>query len=487
MSTATELDAFRPFGPGWQRRFRRTFLCGMVTFALILGLAQFGFFLGIRDHFRDQVMKVDVELPHEVEIPRGFVFIDIDDEIYREWGSPALLPRDRLAELLHVSLISDAALVILDVDLSREQLEHDRAFEDLFEGLNPEPEAGAPGPDIILVRHLERPPGQMDGPFVLPTSPFDDVVGRSSRLHWAANGFSRSTDGIVRRLRHWEPVCHQGQPMIMPSAALLTAYSVTRQSNALNEEGLSHELASLGLPDCADGQEEPGSGRASLWIGENRVELDSAEPNQTIVFSLPASSGDHQYPTNRSAEGGYAVLTTLEARHLLDPRIADAGAPLLRDRIVVIGGTYADGRDTWLTPIGPMPGAIVLVNAIYSLWQHGTILELSIAHYLLIMGCICAAIFVLLELFRKQVGYEVFDVALGIFTTVLWFVVGYALFQLGAWMEFVLPIWALQMAYHGIKSRELKDALSELSSELSSANAGKPQRSSKTKKGGTRK
>lgn len=478
MTTTAEHELFRRFGPGWWKRLARTFLWGMGIYGLILLLGQFGFFSAMRDHFRDQLMRIDLTLPHDVQVPRGFIFVAIDDQAYRDWGSPAMLPRDRLADLLHVSLISNPALVILDVDLGRSQPEHDEDLQALFEQLDAQADDGEPGPHIILVRRLERPPGQMDGPFVLPESRYDDIVARSPRLHWAVHGLSVAADGLVRRVRHWEPVCYQDRPMLLPSAALLAAYSITNGDNTLNADGLAHELATLGLPDCASGQ-MPDGGHATVWIGEHRVDLDAAEPGQAIVFSLPATlSTDQNYPVNRRGDEEYYVLTMLDAQMLGDPRVIDTGTPLLSNRIVIIGGTYADGRDSWLTPIGSMPGALVLINSIFSLWQHGTVPELSIVYRVLIMAGICIVIFLFLEIFRAQGGYEIFDVIFGLITTAALYLIGYFLLKFGAWMEFLLPMWVIQFAYYGMKSRELRDALNQLSAEKTQT-----RRSSRTTSG----
>jgi len=38
---------------------------------------------------------------------------------------------------------------------------------------------------------------------------------------------------------------------------------------------------------------------------------------------------------------------------------------------MVIGASFAESRDRHLTPLGEMPGTLVLINAIQSLYQHG--------------------------------------------------------------------------------------------------------------------
>jgi hypothetical protein len=57
---------------------------------------------------------------------------------------------------------------------------------------------------------------------------------------------------------------------------------------------------------------------------------------------------------------------TLPAHHVVAaPHHVSSEA--VAGRIVIIGGSFADGRDIYGTPIGPMPGAFLLVNSVYSL------------------------------------------------------------------------------------------------------------------------
>lgn len=43
----------------------------------------------------------------------------------------------------------------------------------------------------------------------------------------------------------------------------------------------------------------------------------------------------------------------------------------LAGRVVGIGASFAESRDRHLTPLGEIPGALVLINAMQSLYRHG--------------------------------------------------------------------------------------------------------------------
>jgi CHASE2 domain-containing sensor protein len=62
------------------------------------------------------------------------------------------------------------------------------------------------------------------------------------------------------------------------------------------------------------------------------------------------------------------LVTEADAQHAFDPSIA-AG------RIVVIGGSYADNPDFHRTPLGMLPGTLILINAIDALIHDDTVRE----------------------------------------------------------------------------------------------------------------
>ncbi len=88
-----------------------------------------------------------------------------------------------------------------------------------------------------------------------------------------------------------------------------------------------------------------------------------------------------------------------------------ASLDALKNRIVVIGGSYGEGRDLHLTPLGEMPGALIIINAIHTLLEYGEIKPLSAGIKILTyLGLIVLMSFVL-----ARFGYGLGSIILGLF------------------------------------------------------------------------
>ena len=48
-----------------------------------------------------------------------FVFLDIDERTYRDWGEPLFVPRDKLHRLIHFAAEAPAKLLIVDIELTK--------------------------------------------------------------------------------------------------------------------------------------------------------------------------------------------------------------------------------------------------------------------------------------------------------------------------------------------------------------------------------
>ncbi|HDN26266.1 MAG TPA: CHASE2 domain-containing protein, partial [Thioploca sp.] len=84
-------------------------------------------------------------------------------------------------------------------------------------------------------------------------------------------------------------------------------------------------------------------------------------------------------------EAGVPILTILAAQaYAKSPPATNLEA--LTDSIVVIGGSYRDGRDIYLTPLGNMPGSLIIINAIHSLLQYNIIDPLPIGAKIMLIA-----------------------------------------------------------------------------------------------------
>ncbi|SVD86106.1 uncharacterized protein METZ01_LOCUS438960, partial [marine metagenome] len=114
---------------------------------------------------------------------------------------------------------------------------------------------------------------------------------------------------------------------------------------------------------------------------------------------------------------------------------------LLKDRIVVIGGSFAENRDNYLTPIGMMPGAMILINAMHSLLQYGQMERPSpwlLYGLELVLILIASVIFALTETFAAKL-------ISGLVTLILLLPLTFSFFKYGLWLDFALPLLGVQI------------------------------------------
>jgi hypothetical protein len=106
-------------------------------------------------------------------------------------------------------------------------------------------------------------------------------------------------------------------------------------------------------------------------------------------------------------------------------------ADRVRGRIVVIGGSNDASRDLMQTPIGAMPGAMVLINSINALLQQG---QLHHPHWMLALGIgVITGMGVWLCLYWFQFSIALFLAALWVFVAT--WVVASCLIGYGIWVD----------------------------------------------------
>jgi CHASE2 domain-containing sensor protein len=113
--------------------------------------------------------------------------------------------------------------------------------------------------------------------------------------------------------------------------------------------------------------------------------------------------------------------------------------PVLRDHIVFIGQTFAENRDMHVTPLGVMPGAVVLMNAVDSMVRHRVVEK---PHPALVWS-LTAVLLVLVAGFNAKFSV---NVAGALCTAVLicaLLPLSYWLFKYGVWLDFALPLLAV--------------------------------------------
>lgn len=333
------------------------------------------------DAYIDWVMKMyrgtELKEKQEQQKAHAFVWLDIDKYTYKEWNKPPYTPRDKLLELIQFSVEHEAKIVIVDINLThttgpggKELSNEDKALRDYFKNHSQEP-SHTP---IILAgtfdvkNHKTNAGGDDQSKSCVEKSHSflddDDVV--TDNIYWATPTFYKEAGGIIRRLQLWEePICSGKEGQVFPSIPLLTGALIRKPKGLIKKDCDLHHFT----PDCLC------SKCAGDWQDD--------DIRWRIIYRMPWKlEKDETYPTIEFNGETSDLLKVIPVREVHDYEED------IKDRIVMIGGSYDDPQDFHETPLGRMPGALIILNAIHSLflgkiqplcgWQKFSILTLFV-------------------------------------------------------------------------------------------------------------
>jgi CHASE2 domain-containing sensor protein len=405
-----------------------------------------------------------------------FVFFDIDERTYRAWGEPLFVPRDKLLQLIRFAAEAPARLLVVDVELTKHvplparpsaipsspaeaalPMEPDRALADYLRRYSERSRTSTSPPSsfphMIFARTIgpqtpsDDHPGGAPGVATLreerPSEFLEAVMDSSPVLHWASPLSDRDDDGLVRNWRLFEPTCLVRSPHAIPSMALLS-WAVLRtpvmSRGSFSPASFQEELQRRFAPSAATCFDVRASLPASTpspapWVLydrvlEKRLHL-SAKPldlEQRIFYKFQIST--------RLADSFSRVPALLITERTDQPLSPD----LVAGKTVVIGSSYEAGKDLHETPIGEMPGAMVVINQINALMEFGQFQEVSRAIRWTGLLLLIVVFSLSFSFFTKTWGAQVSTLIINavLLPVSLW------LFQYGWWLDLVFPLFVLQ-------------------------------------------
>ena len=351
-----------------------------------------------------------------------FTFLDIDQRTFRKWGEPFHVPRGKLLDLIRFAAEGGARQIIVDVDLSApgtvprddaRLLAYLKRYE-------------ADAPPLFLMR-VRRPPLPEESRAAATFKPTiaDGIEKRN--IFWAHPNFKMdSSDKKVRRWRLYVTGCLGQKPLVLPAVQLLSA-SIGGDNNVSSE--LYRALEKLNPKSCASASEEKIKSNEYIKFGNTNIKLGGI--SERIIYTMGWNKGDGTHASD---------LDIIPARV-----VTESEGPIANDsvsgRIVVIGASFAESHDIHDTPLGQMPGAMIILNAIKSFalfgqlqppsWWIKLLLEIS-------MIMIISFIFVMIK-------SKVTSVIATIVTLVILSPVSFLLFRFGIWVDFVVPLIAIEI------------------------------------------
>jgi len=257
-------------------------------------------------------------------------------------------------------------------------------------------------------------------------------------IQWAPATFLQSPDQVVRRWPLWQPVCAengQAEGSVIPSMALLVALwfrnSISEHPKSLLQfqKKVSEDL-NIFKPSGSECQNKQYNRdfSESLERGSNHengpninvlkdleVELGKGITSQRIFYRIPwkskgrNESGEEEeylpprlpYQVPLGCSTNDCVLDIKSAMGLIpSPLGSRPDLGFLKDKIVIIGGShnYGGGKgDIHFTPLGEMLGALLIVNATYSLLQGDMKpLEAKVGHGGILLKCLIDGVLIVL-------------------------------------------------------------------------------------------
>jgi CHASE2 domain-containing sensor protein len=276
--------------------------------------------------------------------PLPVTVVEIDDRTFADWHATGDTPRDKLAEVIGRVRAKRPRALILDIDLSSK--ENSAQDPILKQTISAYPDTAAP---LLLVRRVSFDAG--GGPPMFEKTPYDELVANNANIFWVLSLVDFDEDWSIRKLRLAEASCAENGTTAFLSVALavasledggragLRSHAAAIETSAIAACRLRTASASVATPKMAE-------------IGE-RVR---------IPYAFAWSQGLGSAGTGLLRNNSHARLISVPARQLTG---STEFAPFpFADRYVVIGSTHGNSRDFYRTPLGVMPGAYVLANAI---------------------------------------------------------------------------------------------------------------------------
>lgn len=328
-----------------------------------------------------------------------FVFVNVNSKTWREWGYCLVTPKDQLATLVTAVRAAKPSAIILDYDLAwlepyadvdgrKDCLDSGKAqFARMLETYPTD------APPLILVRSLEPSP-DFAYPSQRPTL-FDKSTLGHANIQWGTARVSGDGDGVARRWRLYEATCRDGIPDVLPSIELAAAAAVRPPSDPLAQ------LMKPLVPANCDGPPRLG-GNVIVDVGRPVVlngDLDQSRILYSIRWERDATVlGPWARYKNREMK----LVTVLPSRDVIAAADKHDQVAILSGRIAVLGNSFEEDGDYQLTPLGMMPGSMVMINALHSILVRGSPTELLALAQLLIafaLAAVNAVLFSFLRLF----------------------------------------------------------------------------------------
>jgi hypothetical protein len=392
-----------------------------------------------------------------------FALIDVDEETYAKWKEPIITPRDKLKTLIAFAVRGEPRVIIVDFDLSRERIPaesadrhtgdripadaDDAAFRDFIVNYGKNPGgAGSDAPPLILIRTFTSMSTHQDSsPLQVRKTFLDGVVESNDHVHWASTLFELEHDFTIRRWRLWEKCVLGRECEVVPSVQMLVLLMMAAEGK--DQKDLSDDLGDFKRYLCdieGDNLVLTETEHQFRFLNKIHLSMKPDELNRRIIYEIPWRLEENEVRPlikKRYDGGAAAPLIVVHSAGKIVDHFSQADVSWLKDRVVVIGASFKDSRDIYPTPIGQMPGALILINAIHSLISYG---EMKAPSRWVKIGIEIILIIIMTIAFSRFSSFWGMAISGGAIIVLL-LPLSFFFFRSGIWIDFAIPLFAVQL------------------------------------------
>jgi adenylate cyclase len=396
------------------RRFLLGLVLGFLASAVVATVTSLGYFSG----YQGKALDLYFWIQGRARAPE-IVLVAIDDAAFERLNERQPIPREYLSGLIRGLRKSGARLIAMDVDLRRPTTpDEDTALIAAIRG--------APGEravPVIVARTLSAEPAEGGEIRFRPRPLFDPALEVDS-------GFAevpKDDDGFFRRIPLVVPLPGGG---FFPSLALQALTRLSNQGRVdLARIPAGTDPIVLSAPSWDEAR-----GRAA---GDSPLRF-SPDDDWKINFVGPAGSfltigSDAVYQLGLS-EGDVAQDNPL------------------RDRIVFVGATFAESRDSFPTPHGIMPGVEIHASILHTLLSRSQIQPIAWRTSVLLQLVLCLTLAALFAAMRPNRALLLSLAGAGLVSLTL---SAWPAASGTYWFDFLTPILAIRVSgiLHDIMER----------------------------------
>ncbi len=403
--------------------FHKNIVVGILIAFLLHYFHQLPYIVNAENVAMDWMMRINLGISNNSGVAEkkdkfSYVFIEIDDDTFSKWGEPYHTPRDKLTQLIEFASSNKAKSIIVDINLTRSGIDSD-ADQHLIDFIASYP---VDSPPLILLR---VPKKNKKGIITIKDS-FIEIEAQKRNIYWGQPTFFKDQhDQTVRRWELLKIVCHNETLIAIPSVQLIIDMVNTgwqdRAKKLTSELIPTDQRCSNFIPQ-----------QKSIQYGEKIVTFFLQDQNQRLIYSIPSNPGK-----------GYknVDLEYRPAWMITENKTSQIVGDFIRNKIVIIGGSHAEGRDIFWTPVGEMPGSLIIINAIKSLSKYG---QLKIPPWWNILLIEFSLIILMAWVYDKYSSFAgLLITGTAIISVLLPF--SFYFFKLGVWIDFAGPLIGMQL------------------------------------------